>query len=117
DHQFVPILRRAFGHNDSVRIRGKRMRVAPRSAVVEFWYSSPQEFLRIFMREGIAPTLAEVRETFLWLYPNDCWPAGGAYSYDRMYRDVIERQFRLPLAKDKRGRPKKIRTTTSRADS
>jgi hypothetical protein len=78
-----------------------------------FWGSmGPYDLAEVIREHGLKPpTLAGVRRYFVWLYPGckNNWPGGDA-SRDKVHRTTIARMG-LPLAKDKVGRPSKVKTS------
>src|SRR5262249_59180916 len=78
-----------------------------------FWCAfGPYDLAGVIREHGLKPpTLTNVRRYFVLLYP-DCeknWPRGNA-SRDKVHRTTIVRMD-LPLAKDKIGRPSKVKTS------
>jgi hypothetical protein len=78
-----------------------------------FWtLMGPNDLAAVIRKLGLKPpTLARVRSYFVWLYPGckNNWP-GGDESRDKVHRTTIVRMG-LPLAKDKIGRPPKVKTS------
>jgi hypothetical protein len=78
-----------------------------------FWgILGPYDLAAVIRKLGLKPpTLARVRRYFVWLYPGckNNWPGGDA-SRDKVHRTTIAR-VGLPLAKDKIGRPPKVKTS------
>ena len=86
---------------------------ARKKAVFAYWRLLPPHGLADFIQDRgfTPPTLAGVRQCFIALFQrcNDIWPEGNI-TRDKVHRTTIVRMG-LPLAKDKIGRPSKVKTS------